>query len=101
MSTTNDTPKATVRPELRWLYIGFVAFGIYQIAKQHYGDAAMYLGIALAFDPFDTSVSWKQRKLWQRAVLIIHLAVVAGCFGYEIGTNDDIKNGVHDGWNGK
>jgi hypothetical protein len=35
------------------------------------------LGIALAFDPFDQAQKWQNRPLWQKAVLMIHLAVVA------------------------
>lgn len=37
----------------------------------------MNLGIALAFDPFDQSVSWKERPLYQRAWLIVHLVLLA------------------------
>lgn len=86
----------------RFLYIGFLIFGFYSILFKHqWGDAAMYLGIALAFDPFDSEVSWKERPLWQRACLVVHLALVAACFGMEVGTNDAVAEGVRDGWNGK
>ncbi len=83
-------------------YFGFVLFGFYSILFKHnWGDAAMYLGIALAFDPFDQEVSWKERPLWQRAWMVIHLAIVAASFGMEVGTNDAVAAGVRDGWNGK
>jgi len=36
--------------------------------------------------------------MWQKAVLIIHLAVVAGLFGYEVGGSDFAK-GFLEGWN--
>ena len=36
--------------------------------------------------------------MWQKAVLIIHLAVVAGLFGYEVGGSDFAK-GFIEGWN--
>ena len=86
----------------RVLYFGFVIFGFYSILfKHHWGDAAMYMGIALAFDPFDQEASWKERPFWQLAWMVIHLAIVAACFGMEVGTNDAVAAGVRDGWNGK
>jgi hypothetical protein len=32
--------------------------------------------------------------------LIIHLALIGGLFGYEVGYDDFLK-GMKDGWNGK
>jgi hypothetical protein len=62
----------------RLLYGGFVLMAIYYaILPRDFGDAAMNLGIALAFDPFDQSVSWKERPLYQRAWLIVHLVLLA------------------------
>jgi hypothetical protein len=40
------------------------------------------------FDPFDPKQEWKQRPVWQRAWLIIHLAIVAGLFGLGLGLDD-------------
>jgi len=51
-------------------------------------QAASSFGIVLAFDPFDQEQKWNDRPTWQKAVLIIHLALVAGLFGYGIGLND-------------
>jgi len=72
----------------RVLYGGFTALGIYKLATAHYSDAAMYFGIALAFDPFDQTITWKERPFWQRACLVVHLAICAGSLGMEIGLND-------------
>jgi len=70
----------------KYLYIGFVLFGIYELVVRHSaGDAVTYMGIALAFDPFNQQQPWKERPTWQKAILIIHLAIVAGLFGYMIG----------------
>jgi hypothetical protein len=56
----------------KFLYLGFVAFGFYQLFfKQSLGETAIYLGIALAFDPFETTISWKNRPIWQRTILIV------------------------------
>lgn len=87
----------------KFIYIGFVLFGIYELAFKHSaGDAATFMGIALAFDPFDQTQAWKERPTWQKAVLIIHLAVVAGLFGYMVGNSaSDIRRGISDGWQGK
>jgi len=87
----------------KYLYIGFVLFGIYELLFRHSaGDAATYMGIALAFDPFNQELPWKERPTWQKAILIIHLAIVAGLFGYMIGNPaSDFRNGLIDGLNKK
>ena len=44
----------------KFIYIGFILFGIYELVFRHStGDAATYFGIALAFDPFDQMQPWK------------------------------------------
>jgi hypothetical protein len=53
-----------------------------------FGEAAMMLGIALAFDPFDTNQPWNERPMWQKAWLILHLGICAACLGFEIGKGD-------------
>jgi hypothetical protein len=83
----------------RYLYAGFCLMGLYYFFKGNYGETAIFLGIALAFDPFDPTVTWKERPLWQRAWLIVHLAACAAAFGFEVGTNDGLKQGFKDGWN--
>ena len=76
-------------PFNKFLYIGFLMLGFYQaVIKKDYMEAVASLGIALAFDPFDTEQKWNDRPTWQKAVLIIHLVLVAGLFGFGIGLND-------------
>ena len=76
-------------PFNKFLYIGFLMLGFYQaVIKKDYMEAVASLGIALAFDPFDTEQKWNDRPIWQKAVLIIHLVLVAGLFGFGIGLND-------------
>ena len=76
-------------PFNKFLYIGFLLLGIYQaIFAKDYMQAAASLGIGLAFDPFDPEQKWNDRPLWQKAVLIINLALVAAMFGLGIGLND-------------
>ncbi|WP_310559906.1 hypothetical protein [Flavobacterium sp.] len=71
------------------LYIGFLLLGIYQaLFSTDYMQAAASLGIGLAFDPFDPEQKWDYRPFWQKAVLIVHLGLVAAMFGFGIGLND-------------
>jgi hypothetical protein len=76
-------------PFNKFIYIGFLLLGTYQsLFTKDYMQAASSFGIGLAFDPFNTDQKWNDRPTWQKAVLIIHLALVAGLFGYGIGLND-------------
>ena len=85
----------------KYLYIGFVLLGLYELwVKKSALEAATQLGIALIFDPFDQNQPWKERPQWQKAILIIHLALMGGLFCYEVGYKDFLK-GMEDGWNGK
>lgn len=71
------------------LYIGFLLVGIYQaLISKDYMQAAASMGIGLAFDPFNPEQKWNERPMWQKVVLILHLAMVAAMFGFGIGLND-------------
>lgn len=71
------------------LYIGFLLLGIYQaLVSNDYMQAAASMGIGLAFDPFNPEQKWNERPMWQKVVLILHLAMVAAMFGFGIGLND-------------
>ena len=69
----------------KFLYAGFTLLGFYYLLTGRYQDAPIYLGIALAFDPFDPKMPWDKRPSWQKLVLIVHLVVTAGALGYVIG----------------
>lgn len=71
-----------------FLYVGFTALGFYFLLSNQIEQAPIYFGIALAFDPFDQTVTWKKRPLWQKAVLIVHLTFTAAVLGYVIGFAD-------------
>jgi hypothetical protein len=76
-------------PFNKYLNIGFLLLGLYQaFVTKDYIQAAASLGIGLAFDPFDIEQKWNDRPTWQKAVMIIHLALVAAMFGFGIGLND-------------
>jgi hypothetical protein len=51
-------------------------------------QTASSFAIALIFDPFDPEQKWNDRPTWQKAILIIHLGLVAAMFGFGIGQND-------------
>ena len=76
-------------PFNKYLYIGFVMLGFYQaIANHDFILAAASLGIGLAFDPFNPEQKWNERPIWQKAVLSVHLALVAALLGFGIGLDD-------------
>lgn len=76
-------------PFNRFLYIGFVLLGIYQsVYSKDVTQAASSFGIAMAFDPFNSEQKWNERPIWQKAVLIVHLAIVVALFGFGIGFNN-------------
>jgi hypothetical protein len=73
----------------RIMYILFLMIAAYEIIfKKDYVQAASQLGIALIFDPFNQQISWSNRPVWQRAWLIINLAITAALLGFGIGLND-------------
>jgi len=73
----------------KFIYIGFLLLGLFQaFFSKDYMEATASLGIGLAFDPFDQEQKWNDRPTWQKAVLIIHLGLVAAMFGFGIGLND-------------
>jgi amino acid transporter len=84
----------------KFIYIGFILFGIYELLVLHsIGDATTYFGIALAFDPFNQEQPWKERPIWQKIVLLIHLTIVIALIGYIIGNpNNDFRKGFVEGW---
>jgi hypothetical protein len=63
------------------LYVGFLLLGIYQgIFTKDFMQAAASFGIGMAFDPFNPEQKWEDRPQWQKAILIIHLALTAAMF---------------------
>ena len=80
-----ETNKDITMPFNRIIYALFLGLVVYQVlVRQDFIDAASSMGIALVFDPFNQAVSWKDRPIWQRAWLLIHLGVAAAFLGYGI-----------------
>lgn len=71
------------------LYFGFLIIGVYQaFFSKDYLQAASSFGIGLVFDPFNPEQNWKERPFWQKAVLILHLAIAAALLGLGIGLSE-------------
>jgi len=71
-------------PFNKFLYIGFFFLVLFQaFFSKDYMQATASLGIGFAFDPFNVEQKWNDRPKWQKAVLIIHLGLVALCLVLE------------------
>lgn len=91
MEKINKTPEKVNASFNKFIYMAFCIFAVYFILFQKdYSSAASNLGIALAFDPFNQNQPWQERPKWQRALLVIHLAVVALLFGLAVGLGDKL-----------
>jgi len=56
----------------------FLLLALYLFMIKDYNWAVMNFALALTCDPFDTSVSWRQRPLYQRVWLMVHLTIALG-----------------------
>jgi hypothetical protein len=54
----------------------FVLFGGYFFWRNDIPTGLSQLGIALVFDPYNSSTSWKQRPLWVKVWMIAHLFTI-------------------------
>ena len=68
----------------KFIYIGFILVGAVYLVQKSIGEALIYLGLALAFDPFDVEQKWNERATWQKLILIVHLSIVFGLVFIEI-----------------
>lgn len=68
----------------RYIYLVLVFLGVFYLVEKSTGQALIYLGIALAFDPFNPDQKWNDRPMWQKAILLIQLAIVFGLVFIEI-----------------
>jgi hypothetical protein len=60
----------------RYAYCLYILLVIYFAIKGDYEWAFINLGVALVFDPFDTTVKWQYRKFYQKAWLLAHVAIM-------------------------
>ena len=72
----------------RWFYAALVLFAVYYLfVQKDVLTAASNLGIAFIFDPFNSRVTWANRKPWQKSWLLVHVAVVIILLLYEFIVN--------------
>lgn len=87
MSTETNvkTPKTIPGPFNKMIYAAFTLLGLFFfIVKGSVSEGLMYIGLALVFDPFDQTVTWKQRPFYQKAWLIAHLMLALTLFALMI-----------------
>lgn len=60
----------------RYTYAIYMVLVIYLFIKGDYVWAFTNLGVALLFDPFDTNVKWQHRPFYQKAWLLVHVALM-------------------------
>ena len=68
----------------RYIYGVLVVLGVIYLIEKSTGQALIYLGLALAFDPFNPEQTWTDRPSWQKVTLLIQLAIVFGLVFIEI-----------------
>lgn len=84
-TTDNSHVKTSSFKFNRWGYGAFVLVSLYfLIISKDLGSAVANLGIALVFDPFDQSVPWNKRPLYQRVWLLVHLVILLGLVGWMV-----------------
>ena len=65
----------------RMAYILFSVAGIcFYFIGHDLSQTTVFFGLALVFDPFDQSVKWKDRPLYQRVWLFVHSALTIAVF---------------------
>lgn len=80
-STVNN--KKDITPVVSKIgYAAFIVLSIYFLITNQVMTAASNLGIALIFDPFNQQQKWNNRPMYQRAWLLVHVALVFGLFIY-------------------
>lgn len=64
----------------RIAYLFFMLTGLVYFIKKDFSNTLIYWGLALIFDPFNPSVRWDDRPLYQRAWLCVQLSIVVFLF---------------------
>ncbi len=60
----------------KFIYAGFLMAAIIFCCLRDFSTAIIFSGIGLAFDPFNPTVPFPRRPLWQKAFLAVHLVFV-------------------------
>ncbi len=57
------------------VYFVFLIAGIYFLIQKDISQASMFMGLALAFDPFKTDMPFNKRPVYQQLWLLVHLSI--------------------------
>ena len=60
----------------RYVYVLYMVLAFYLAVKGNFVWAFTNLGIALVFGPFNTMEKWQHKPLYQKAWLLVHMAIV-------------------------
>jgi hypothetical protein len=60
----------------RYAYVIYLILVVYLFVKEDYEWAFINLSMSLVFDPFDVSIKWQNRTLYQRGWLLVHVTLV-------------------------
>ena len=89
MEHKNITTPAPAANWSRWAYGIFTLAGLlFWLLGDDRSMAFTFLALAPIADPFDQRVGWKERPLWQRAWLVVHLGLTAAALGWWMGLMD-------------
>jgi hypothetical protein len=79
-ATIATKPSATTG--FRLAYFLYLVLVVYQLFIGDYEWAITNFGIAMVFDPFDASVKFNHRPLYQKLWLYAHLTLSLGGFAF-------------------
>jgi hypothetical protein len=65
-------------------YALFILAGIYFLIQKNFSEAVIFWGLALVFDPFNTSIPFQKRPAYQQLWLIVHLSITLALFVLDI-----------------
>lgn len=57
----------------KFIYTIFLIAAIIFACLKDFSTAIIFGGIGLAFDPFDQSITFSKRPMWQRVWLVLHI----------------------------
>lgn len=60
----------------KYAYIAFVVAGIVFLIMREWSNVIIFIGLALAFDPFNPKLPFSKRPGWQKAILVGHVLIV-------------------------
>lgn len=60
----------------KYIYTVFIIAAIIFVIRLEFSTAIVFAGIGLVFDPFDQSMPFPERPLWQRIWLVVHCVFV-------------------------